>query len=67
MLCFLKQDKNNAIGPRKGTVELNHHETFTIYDPKLFKSKANLNNFFAGCDESEFIPNKIESVPPNET
>lgn len=65
MPCFLKQDKNNAIGPRKGTVELNHLETFTIYDPKLFKSKANLNNFFAGCDESEFIPNKTESVPPN--
>lgn len=43
MPCFLHQ--KNAVEPENTKVELNYLETFTIYDPRLFKSDLSLNNY----------------------
>lgn len=68
MPCLLHQ--KNAVEPEKARVELNYLETFTIYDPRLFRSELSLNNYSDNFEELEFdsssVSSGIEHVSPNQ-
>lgn len=59
MPCFLHQ--KNAVEPENAKVELNYLETFTIYDPRLFKSDLSLNNYSDDFLKSEFDCSSVSS------
>lgn len=59
MPCFLHQ--KNAVEPENTKVELNYLETFTIYDPRLFKSDLSLNNYSDDFLKSEFDCSSVSS------
>lgn len=59
MPCFLHQ--KNAVEPENAKVELNYLETFTIYDPRLFKSDLSLNNYSDDFLKSEFECSSVSS------
>lgn len=62
--------KKNAVEPENVRVELNYLETFTIYDPRLFRSELSLNNYSDNFEELEFdsssVSSGIEHVSPNQ-
>lgn len=62
--------KKNAVEPENVRVELNYLETFTIYDPRLFRSELSLNNYSDNFEEFEFdsssVSSGIEHVSPNQ-